>query len=305
MFRSKYIYYFDKNLLSFAKRNALCYTLGMSQIVLKGVSYSYSLGEGSSLKALKNLSFSVEKGEFVALAGMNGRVKSTLANLLNGLFIPSRGEILNDGLSTSDEKNTFEIRKKAGMVFQNPDNQMVATIIEDDVAFGPENIGVPREEIIERVNEALEAVGMSEYRKRSASKLSGGQKQRIAIAGVLAMRPQILILDESTSMLDPNGRKEIMAIAKKLNEQGITVINITHNMDEAVLADRIIVLRKGRVAIDGTPKEVFASGLLEACGLTLPPVYALCKSLERKGFVFDSAALTEEELAEGVWRQLK
>ena len=257
----------------------------MSQIVLKGVSYSYSLGEGSSLKALKNLSFSVEKGEFVALAGMNGSGKSTLAKLLNGLFIPSSGEILIDGLSTSDEKNTFEIRKKAGMVFQNPDNQMVATIIEDDVAFGPENIGVPREEIIERVNEALEAVGMSEYRKRSASKLSGGQKQRIAIAGVLAMRPQILILDESTSMLDPNGRKEIMAIAKKLNEQGITVINITHNMDEAVLADRIIVLRKGRVAIDGTPKEVFASGLLEACGLTLPPVYALCKSLDRKSVV--------------------
>lgn len=305
MFRFKYIYYFGKNLLSFAKPKALCYTLGMSQIVLKGVSYSYSLGEGSSLKALKNLSFSVEKGEFVALAGMNGSGKSTLAKLLNGLFIPSSGEILIDGLSTSDEKNTFEIRKKAGMVFQNPDNQMVATIIEDDVAFGPENIGVPREEIIERVNEALEAVGMSEYRKRSASKLSGGQKQRIAIAGVLAMRPQILILDESTSMLDPNGRKEIMAIAKKLNEQGITVINITHNMDEAVLADRIIVLRKGRVAIDGTPKEVFASGLLEACGLTLPPVYALCKSLERKGFVFDSAALTEEELAEGVCRQLK
>lgn len=305
MFRSKYIYYFGKNLLSFAKPKALCYTLGMSQIVLKGVSYSYSLGEGSSLKALKNLSFSVEKGEFVALAGKNGSGKSTLAKLLNGLFIPSSGEILIDGLSTSDEKNTFEIRKKAGMVFQNPDNQMVATIIEDDVAFGPENIGVPREEIIERVNEALEAVGMSEYRKRSASKLSGGQKQRIAIAGVLAMRPQILILDESTSMLDPNGRKEIMAIAKKLNEQGITVINITHNMDEAVLADRIIVLRKGRVAIDGTPKEVFASGLLEACGLTLPPVYALCKSLESKGFVFDSAALTEEELAEGVCRQLK
>lgn len=305
MLRSKYIYYFGKNLLSFAKPKALCYTLGMSQIVLKGVSYSYSLGEGSSLKALKNLSFSVEKGEFVALSGMNGSGKSTLAKLLNGLFIPSSGEILIDGLSTSDEKNTFEIRKKAGMVFQNPDNQMVATIIEDDVAFGPENIGVPREEIIERVNEALEAVGMSEYRKRSASKLSGGQKQRIAIAGVLAMRPQILILDESTSMLDPNGRKEIMAIAKKLNEQGITVINITHNMDEAVLADRIIVLRKGRVAIDGTPKEVFSSGLLEACGLTLPPVYALCKSLESKGFVFDSAALTEEELAEGVCRQLK
>ena len=277
----------------------------MSQIVLKGVSYSYSLGEGSSLKALKNLSFSVEKGEFVALAGMNGSGKSTLAQLLNGLFIPSSGDVLIDGLSTSDEKNTFEIRKKAGMVFQNPDNQMVATIIEDDVAFGPENIGVPRDEIIERVDEALEAVGMNEYRKRSASKLSGGQKQRIAIAGVLAMRPDILILDESTSMLDPNGRKEIMSIAKKLNEQGITVINITHNMDEAVLADRIIVLRKGRIAIDGTPKEVFSSGLLEACGLTLPPVYALCKNLESKGFVFDSPLLTEEELAEGVCRQLK
>ena len=277
----------------------------MSQIVLKGVSYSYSLGEGSSLKALKNLSFSVEKGEFVALAGMNGSGKSTLANLLNGLFIPSSGDVLIDGLSTSDEKNTFEIRKKAGMVFQNPDNQMVATIIEDDVAFGPENIGVPRDEIIERVDEALEAVGMNEYRKRSASKLSGGQKQRIAIAGVLAMRPDILILDESTSMLDPNGRKEIMSIAKKLNEQGITVINITHNMDEAVLADRIIVLRKGRIAIDGTPKEVFSSGLLEACGLTLPPVYALCKNLESKGFVFDSPLLTEDELAEGVCRQLK
>lgn len=277
----------------------------MSQIVLKGVSYSYSLGEGSSLKALKNLSFSVEKGEFVALVGMNGSGKSTLAKLLNGLFVPSSGEILIDGLSTSDEKNTFEIRKKAGMVFQNPDNQMVATIIEDDVAFGPENIGVPREEIVQRVDEALEAVGMNEYRKRSASKLSGGQKQRIAIAGVLAMRPEILILDESTSMLDPNGRKEIMAIAKKLNEHGITVINITHNMDEAVLADRIIVLRKGRVAIDGTPKEVFSSGLLEACGLTLPPVYALGKSLEQKGFVFDSPALTEDELVEGVCRQLK
>lgn len=277
----------------------------MSQIVLKGVSYSYSLGEGSSLKALKNLSFSVEKGEFVALVGMNGSGKSTLAKLLNGLFVPTSGEILIDDLSTSDEKNTFEIRKKAGMVFQNPDNQMVATIIEDDVAFGPENIGVPREEIIERVDEALDAVGMSEYRKRSASKLSGGQKQRIAIAGVLAMRPEILILDESTSMLDPNGRKEIMDIARKLNNQGITVINITHNMDEAVLADRIIVLRKGRVAIDGTPKEVFSSGLLEACGLTLPPVFALCKSLEQKGFVFELPALTEAELVEGVCRQLK
>ncbi len=277
----------------------------MSQIVLKGVGYSYSLGEGSSLKALKNLSFSVEKGEFVALVGMNGSGKSTLAKLLNGLFIPSSGEILIDGLSTSDEKNVFEIRKKAGMVFQNPDNQMVATIIEDDVAFGPENIGLDREEIIKRVDDALAAVGMSEYRTRTASKLSGGQKQRIAIAGVLAMRPEILILDESTSMLDPNGRKEVMDIAKKLNEQGITVINITHNMEEAVIADRVIVLRKGRIAIDGTPKEVFSSGMLEACGLTLPPVFSLARALEDKGFNFNAPVLSEKELVEEVCLQLK
>lgn len=277
----------------------------MSQIVLKGVSYSYSLGEGGSLKALKNLSFSVEKGEFVALVGMNGSGKSTLAKLLNGLFMPSNGEVLIDGLSTSKEENTFEIRKKVGVVFQNPDNQMVATIIEDDVAFGPENIGVPREEIVQRVNDALEQVDMLEYRTRSASKLSGGQKQRIAIAGVLAMCPEILVLDESTSMLDPNGRKEIMAIAKRLNEQGITVINITHNMEEAVLADRVIVLRKGRIAIDGSPKEVFSSGMLEACGLTLPPVFALSKTLESNGFVFGGAMLKEEELVEGICRQLK
>lgn len=277
----------------------------MSQIEVKNVSYNYSLGDGHAVKALKGVSFSIGKGSFVALAGMNGSGKSTLAKLLNGLFVPSEGEVLIDGLSTKDEKNTFEIRKKAGMVFQNPDNQMVATIIEDDIAFGPENVGVPREEIIERVNSALEAVGMSEYRTRTASKLSGGQKQRIAIAGVLAMRPDILILDESTSMLDPNGRKDVMGVAKSLNEQGITVINITHNMEEAALADRIIVLRKGRIAIDGTPKEVFSSGILEACGLTLPPVSALSRELALKGFAFDGVVIDEKELVEKVCLQLK
>lgn len=278
----------------------------MSQIVLKGVGYNYSLGEGRSIKALKNLSFSIEKGEFVALVGMNGSGKSTLAKLLNGLFIPSTGEVFIDGLSTSDEKNTFEIRKKAGMVFQNPDNQMVATIIEDDIAFGPENIGVAREEILERVAWALDVVDMSEYRTRTASKLSGGQKQRIAIAGVLAMKPDILILDESTSMLDPNGRQEIMDIALKLNKCGITVINITHNMEEAVLADRVIVLKKGRVAIDGSPKDVFSSGFVEACGLVLPPVTQLAKEISKSGvFDFDSAVISEDEFVEAVCRQLK
>lgn len=277
----------------------------MSQIELKGVSYSYPVKEGYNVKALKNVSLAIDKGEFVALAGMNGSGKSTLAKLLNGLFIPTEGEVLIDGLSTADEENTFEIRKRAGMVFQNPDNQTVATIIEDDVAFGPENIGVPREEIVKRVDSGLEAVGMSEFKKRTASKLSGGQKQRVAIAGVLAMKPDILILDESTSMLDPNGRKEIMDIARKLNGEGITVINITHNMDEAVLADRIIVLRKGRIAMDGTPKEVFSSGQLEACGLTLPPVTQLSRALTERGFEFDGVITTEDELTEGICRILK
>lgn len=277
----------------------------MPQIQIKGVTYTYPVKEGYNVKALKNLSLNIEKGEFVALVGMNGSGKSTLAKLLNGLFEPSEGEILIDGISTMDEENTFEIRKKVGMVFQNPDNQMVATIIEDDIAFGPENVGIEREEIIRRVDEALETVGMSEYRSRSASKLSGGQKQRIAIAGVLAMCPEILILDESTSMLDPNGRKEIMDVACRLNNSGITVINITHNMEEAALADRIVVLRKGRVAIDGKPKEVFASGLIEACGLTLPPVTQLSRSLMNEGFSFDGVITSEEELVEGVCRLLK
>ena len=277
----------------------------MSQIEVKNVSYNYSLGDGRAVKALKNVSFSIEKGSFVALTGMNGSGKSTLAKLLNGLFVPAEGEVLIDGLSTKDEKNTFEIRKKAGMVFQNPDNQMVATIIEDDVAFGPENVGVPRDEIIERVTSALDAVGMSDYRSRTASKLSGGQKQRVAIAGVLAMRPDILILDESTSMLDPIGRRDVMSVAKALNQKGITVINITHNMDEACLADRIIVLRKGRVAIDGAPKEVFASGILEACGLTIPPISALSRKLAQNGFDFQGVVIDEKDLVEKVCLQLK
>ena len=276
----------------------------MSQIELRGVNFSYNVGDGKSIKALKNLSFSIEKGQFVTLAGMNGSGKSTLAKLLNGLFVPSDGEVLIDGLSTKDEKNTFEIRRKAGMVFQNPDNQTVATIIEDDVAFGPENIGLPREEIIERVNYALEAVGMNEFRTRTASKLSGGQKQRVAIAGVLAMRPDILILDEATSMLDPKGRREVMDIARKLNDAGITIINITHNMEEAVLSDRVIVLRKGRLVIDAPPKDAFASGLVEACGLALPPVLQLAEDLKKDGYKFDSSVLFEDELVEGIWRQL-
>lgn len=276
----------------------------MPQIELTNVSYSYRVGEGQTVRALRNVTFSVERGEFVALAGMNGSGKSTLAKLLNGLFIPSAGDVVIDGINTRNEERTFDVRRKAGMVFQNPDNQMVATIIEDDVAFGPENVGIPREEIIERVDWALEAVGMTEFRTRSASKLSGGQKQRVAIAGVLAMKPDIIIFDESTSMLDPEGRAEIMDVAKKLNESGITVITITHNMDEAAQADRIIVLRKGRLVLDGTPKEVFASPEVEACGLALPPAAAMQRMLEERGFAFGSTVTDEDELVEGICAQL-
>ena len=276
----------------------------MPQIELTNVSYSYRVGEGQTVRALRGVSFSVEKGEFVALTGMNGSGKSTLAKLLNGLFVPSAGDVVIDGINTRDEERTFDVRRKAGMVFQNPDNQMVATIIEDDVAFGPENVGIPREEIIERVDWALEAVGMTEFRTRSASKLSGGQKQRVAIAGVLAMKPDIIIFDESTSMLDPEGRAEIMDVAKKLNESGITVITITHNMDEAAQADRIIVLKKGRLVLDGTPKEVFASPEVEACGLALPPAAAMQRMLEERGFAFGSTVTDEDELVEGICAQL-
>ena len=276
----------------------------MPQIELIGVSYSYRVGEGQTVRALRNVSFSAERGEFVALTGMNGSGKSTLAKLLNGLFVPSAGDVLIEGINTRDEERTFDVRRKAGMVFQNPDNQMVATVIEDDVAFGPENVGIPREEIVERVDWALTAVGMNEFRTRSASKLSGGQKQRVAIAGVLAMKPDIIIFDESTCMLDPEGRAEIMDVAKKLNDSGITVISITHNMDEAAQADRVIVLRKGRVALDGTPAEVFASPEVEACGLALPPATEIARMLTERGFTFEGTVTDEDELVEGICSQL-
>lgn len=276
----------------------------MPQIELSSVNYSYPVRESVSLKAIKNLSFNIERGEFVALVGMNGSGKSTLAKLLNGLFIPSSGSVLINGLDTAKEENTFEIRKRVGMVFQNPDNQNVATIVEDDVAFGPENLGIPREDIVARVQNALKAVDMSDYAKHSAAKLSGGQKQRIAIAGVLAMKPEIIILDEATSMLDPVGRREVLNVVRRLNAEGITVINITHNMEEAALADRIIALRRGRLAIDGAPDDVFASGLLDVCGLTLPPVVKLADELAGRGFARMNV-IDEDSFLEEVCRQLR
>ena len=277
----------------------------MSTIQVNGVSYSYSIGEGRTIKALKNISFEVGAGEFIALVGMNGSGKSTLAKLLNGLYIPSQGTVLVDGIDTAVDDTIFDVRKKVGIVFQNPDNQAVATIVEDDVAFGPENLGLPREQIVRRVNQALIDVDMVDFKDRTFSKLSGGQKQRVAIAGILAMLPEVIVLDEATSMLDPKGRKEIMEIIKKLNGMGISIINITHHMDEAVLADRIIVLKNGSIISDGTPEEIFASKVVEEAGLKLPMPAQIGKELGENGFDIQKLPLNVDELVEDICEQLK
>lgn len=266
----------------------------MKVIEVKNLCYSY----GNGREVIKNLNLEIEKGEFVAIIGHNGSGKSTFAKLLNALFTPNNGEVLIDGLNTKDKNSIYEIRKKVGVVFQNPDNQLVASIVEDDVAFGPENIGVKREEIEERINFALSAVNMQEFRKKTPTKLSGGQKQRIAIAGVLAIKPEILVLDESTAMLDPRGRKEIIDIVKDLNEKGMTVILITHYMEEVVNADRVIVLTEGEKVLEGTPREVFKKKEeLKKAGLSLPPATILADKLREKG-VDICEVLTPEELKE-------
>ena len=228
----------------------------MSFIEVKNVKFRYPQ---TKKDALGGIELSIEKGEYVSVIGHNGSGKSTLARLMNGLLLPTEGEVLVNGFSTADKQKLFEIRKRVGVVFQNPDNQLVASIVEDDVAFGPENIGVPRKEIGERIDFALKAVGMEEYRKSTPSRLSGGQKQRVAIAGVLAIRPEMLILDESTAMLDPRGRKEVTEVVERLNrENGMTVLTITHYMDEVCRADRVIVLSDGQIVMQGTPEEIFS-----------------------------------------------
>ena len=277
----------------------------MPQIEVKNVGFQYAKSEERE-SALKQISFSVEKGEFISLVGKNGCGKSTLAKLLNGLFEPSEGTVSVSGVDTSNEDTIFEVRSKAGMVFQNPDNQMVATIVEDDVAFGPENLGVEPSEIIKRVDESLAAVGMSEYKNSTASRLSGGQKQRVAIAGVLAMKPEIMILDEATSMLDPDGREEVMSVVKKMNDGGITIINITHDMSEVALSQRVIVLKEGEIIFDGKPKALFDSPeILKRANLDLPPVGKLKRTLVESGIKIEGDTLDEDELAEEIWQSLK
>ena len=271
-------------------------------IEIKGVDYIYNEGEEDEKKALSGVSLSVRDGEFVALVGHNGSGKSTLARLLNGLLLPTRGTVTVDGMPTSDKKKLYDIRKNVGVVFQNPDNQMVASIIEDDVAFGPENLGLPSEEINARVQWALESVGMAEHRKGMPFRLSGGQKQRIAIAGVLAIKPKVMVLDESTAMLDPIGREEVMKVITRLNrEEGMTVIMITHFMEEAALCDRIVIMRGGEIVCDGG-KEVFLNReVIESAGLELPLSARIAEALKKAGHDVGNVT-TPEELTEALCR---
>lgn len=256
---------------------------------------------------LQGIDLKIEKGSFVALLGHNGCGKSTLAKHLNALLLPSGGRVLVEGLDTAVEENVYPVRRMVGMVLQNPDNQLVSTIVEEDVAFGPENLGLPPEEIRARVDEALRVVDMWDYRDHSPHKLSGGQKQRIAIAGVLAMHPDCLVLDEPTAMLDPRGRREVLDTVCRLNrEQGMTVVLITHYMEEAALADRVVVMDEGIVLTDGTPQVVFANGeLLRSVGLDVPQPTALCAALRARGIDLPSDILTPEECAAALLERIK
>ncbi|MBR2912696.1 MAG: energy-coupling factor transporter ATPase [Oscillospiraceae bacterium] len=251
---------------------------------------------------LKDVSISIEKGSFVAVLGHNGSGKSTFAKHINAILVPDEGKVLIEGMDTADEENLFEIRQKAGMVFQNPDNQIVATIVEEDVAFAPENLGVPPKEIRQRVDDALKAVKMYDYRKHAPTQLSGGQKQRVAIAGVIAMQPDCIVLDEPTAMLDPQGRQEVMDTIRRLNrEKGITVILITHYMEEAAQSDRIIVIDGGKVLMDGTPKEVFSQvETMKSVGLDVPQVTELAHLLHKEGITIEKDIISTQECVEAL-----
>lgn len=268
-------------------------------IEMKDVVFEYkSFIEDDILVAVDKVNLTVEKGEFLVVLGHNGSGKSTLAKMINGLLLPTSGEVTVMGMNTRDEEKIWDIRQRAGMVFQNPDNQIVATIVEEDVAFGPENQGIPSEEIRKRVDDALEIVEMTSYRKHAPHLLSGGQKQRVAIAGILAMNPDCIIFDEPTSMLDPSGRFEVMETIKKLNkEQGKTIILITHYMDEAVQADRVIVMSQGKIELSGSPKCVFKEvDKIKELGLDVPQVTELAHELQKAGIEINTEILSIEEL---------
>lgn len=269
-------------------------------ITLENVTYRY--GDGDA--ALKNVSLEIKKGEMLAIVGHNGSGKSTLAKHLNALLLPTEGSVTIEGMDTRESADTLNIRKKVGMVFQNPDNQMVTTIVEEDVAFGPENLGVPPKEIRKRVDDALDAVGMTEYAGTAPHMLSGGQKQRVAIAGMLAMEPEVLVLDEATAMLDPQGRQEVLEIVRRVNrERGMTVVMITQYMEEALMADRVAVMKGGRIIMNGTPREIFSrGGELCANGLDLPAIARLRDELIAGGMDIPADAITAQELADAICR---
>ena len=268
-------------------------------IEVRNASFAYRSGsdDGQEVLALDDISLSVRQGEFLAVLGRNGSGKSTLAKLMNALILPVSGTVIVDGIDTTDEEMLWDIRSTTGMVFQNPDNQIVGTVVEEDVAFGPENLGVPPKEIRARVDEALEMIGMSEFKKHAPHQLSGGQKQRVAIAGILAMRPKCIVLDEATAMLDPVGRREVMRILRRLNsEEGITIVHITHHMDEAGMADRVLVIDNGRCVMIGTPKVVFSDvEKIKSLGLDVPQVTELMYELNKLGFDFPTDILSIDE----------
>lgn len=258
-------------------------------------------------RALDDLNIEVKKGDFVAILGHNGSGKSTLAKQLNAILLPTKGTVLIKGMDTQDDENLWDIRQSAGMVFQNPDNQIIGTVVEEDVGFGPENLGVPTEEIWERVEKSLKAVNMLDFRNNSPNKLSGGQKQRVAIAGIMAMEPECIILDEPTAMLDPTGRKEVLQTAHELNEnEGVTVILITHYMNEVVDADKIIVLDQGKIVMQGGPKEIFSKvDELKKYRLDVPQVTQLAYELKKEGVDMPDGILTIEELADTICNNMK
>ena len=274
----------------------------MSEIIsVEHLAYSYPGPEGDDgVRVFEDLNLTVEEGSFVAILGSNGCGKSTLAKHFNSILLPSGGKVYVCGMDTSREDLVMAVRRRVGMVFQNPDNQIVANVVEEDVAFGPENLGVASPEIRRRVDRALKHVGMYEYREHAPHLLSGGQKQRVAIAGIIAMEPKCIVLDEPTAMLDPRGRREVMETIGRLNrEKGITVVLITHHMDEAAKAERVVVLDKGKVAADGTPKQVFSQPeLLHELGLAAPETVELCSELNKAGFSLPLTALEPEECAQ-------
>ncbi len=272
-------------------------------IQCKDVTFTYPAQEGREAQtALREVHLTIEKGSFVAVLGHNGSGKSTLAKHMNAVLLPSGGTVTVDGMDTRDEALLLEIRRRVGMVFQNPDNQIVANVVEEDVAFAPENLGVPTAEIRRRVDDALRAVGMADFARHAPHLLSGGQKQRVAIAGIIAMAPEVIVLDEATAMLDPVGRREVLATIHKLHrEQGITVVLITHHMDEALEADRVVVMDSGAIAMDGTPREIFAQvERLHSLGLAAPDTAELLHLLRSEGAQLPQGALTAAECADAI-----